>query len=164
MLLRSSHRPRLFPPEKRQWNRLVDIVRNAAPPKMPPGILAALALFPLAGCTRAPSPTAPPMPPSFPAPPPASAASVPGFRQEIFPWILENCTWCHKPGTPSNAGIFLETHAQIKAAADDGSLIASILEPDPEKTMPPVARGLDPVPPAMLLQLQLWIDAGAPEN
>lgn len=93
-----------------------------------------------------------------------TAALVPSFGKEIFPYIEDNCTYCHKPGTQGNAGVFLENYEQIRTYAKDGLLMSSILEPNPEIKMPPVSRGLDPVPPEMIERLRLWIEAGTPDN
>jgi len=78
----------------------------------------------------------------------------------VDPIISQNCERCHSAVAPSS-GIPLEGYANLKAAVDDGVLLGSIRHDDGFVPMPEDAPKL---PDCAIRQIEIWVEAGAPDN
>jgi hypothetical protein len=87
------------------------------------------------------------------------------FSGTIFPLINTNCISCHSGAAPQG-NIHLEDYATISFAAkipagQQGSLYGAISHNPGNAAMPQNAAQL---PDCQILQVQVWIDAGTPDN
>ena len=75
--------------------------------------------------------------------------------------ILElHCTGCHSGASPQG-GISLVNYSDIKARADDGSLLGSISHDVAWSAMP---KNQDKLPDCKIATIRIWIEDGAPDN
>lgn len=80
------------------------------------------------------------------------------FTTDILPIIQSNCAGCHSGNNPS-AGLMLETHGQIQAAASSGNLMNRINGVG--AIMPPNSNGISS---CHKNQIQQWINTAMPNN
>ncbi len=82
------------------------------------------------------------------------------YNAVVMPIIQNNCIGCHGTTNPSG-NISFTSHAQVAAAAADGSLMGCLTGSYPYPIMPENTYGL---PQCMIDQIQEWIVAGMPNN
>ncbi|MBK7872660.1 MAG: c-type cytochrome [Saprospiraceae bacterium] len=82
------------------------------------------------------------------------------FSGFVQPLINARCQGCHS-STSLGGGILLNTYAQIKSTAMDGSLYGSVSHASGYSAMPKVGNTLSP---CELAKIKTWIDAGAQQN
>lgn len=78
----------------------------------------------------------------------------------IAPIIEQNCYDCHQ-GAGSFSGIPLDGYANLKAMVDAGRLVGAVRRQSGFSPMPQDAPSL---PECELLQIEKWVDEGAPDN
>ncbi|HCK21209.1 MAG TPA: hypothetical protein DHW15_03325 [Bacteroidetes bacterium] len=74
--------------------------------------------------------------------------------------ISAYCTGCHGDVSPS-ASLSLTSYENVAFSANNGSLMSSLFATDGYSLMP---YGSSPLPDCRIEQIQLWVDAGAPNN
>lgn len=82
------------------------------------------------------------------------------YNTDVAPIIQANCFQCHSSAS-NISGILLETHAELKAYAQNGFLYGTINHASGFSEMPQGAAKLDDCTIATIKQ---WIDDGAPNN
>jgi mono/diheme cytochrome c family protein len=82
------------------------------------------------------------------------------YSATIAPIIELNCYECHG-GEATISGIPLEGYANLKAVVDEGRLVGAVRHEDGYSAMPKDAQAL---PECQLLQIEKWVDEGAPDN
>lgn len=82
------------------------------------------------------------------------------YSATVAPLLQAQCTGCHS-GTSPSGGISLSTHAGVAAMANNGKLYGAIAHQPGFSAMP---QGGNQLPDCQIKQIQLWIDAGAPNN
>ena len=82
------------------------------------------------------------------------------FAGTILPILKVRCVGCHS-GTSASGGIRLNTHAGVKAVADNGRLMGAITWASGFKPMP---EGGAQLPDCEISQIQAWVDQGALNN
>lgn len=80
------------------------------------------------------------------------------YSQTIKPILDRNCNGCHFAGNSS--GIDLETHADVKASADNGSLLASIKYEPGWSPMPKSGKMDD----CTIAKIEKWVNNGTPND
>lgn len=84
------------------------------------------------------------------------------FSLSVRPLLENYCYSCHSNSTSSFGGnIRLEDYADVKARADNGSLLGSISHAGGFSPMP---KGAAKLQVCQIAIVQKWIDAGAPNN
>ncbi|MCB9246734.1 MAG: hypothetical protein H6606_09935 [Flavobacteriales bacterium] len=82
------------------------------------------------------------------------------FSGVVNPIIANNCLSCHNAGL-ANGNVRLDSYTEIKKYADNGKLLSSIKRDGTiAKAMPPDA----PLGNCRVNQIEVWINAGAPNN
>jgi cytochrome c5 len=82
------------------------------------------------------------------------------FAVTIAPIIQSNCQGCHSGGAPAS-NISLTNFAEIKAAADNGSLMGSIKHLQGFSAMP---KGGNKLSDCDINKLEIWISKSTPNN
>ena len=82
------------------------------------------------------------------------------YLNHIRPILQNTCVGCHSGSTPSGA-INLSTYDGVRSVALNGRLIGAISH-DPDYSAMPQGGAM--LPECEILQIQAWIDAGAPNN
>lgn len=85
------------------------------------------------------------------------------FSGTIQPIITSRCISCHSASAAANSGggIRLDTHANIKLRADNGSL-AGVINHAPG--YPQMPQGGAKLSPCQISLIEEWINEGAPNN
>lgn len=85
------------------------------------------------------------------------------FAISVKPILSGSCLSCHGNNTAASFGgnIKLENYTDVKQRVDDGSLIGSINHASGYSPMPKGSSKLDA---CKINIIQIWIDAGAPNN
>lgn len=82
------------------------------------------------------------------------------FSGTINPVIQQKCISCHG-GSGASGGVRLDSYEEVKVYADNGKLYGSISHASGYSPMPSGQPKLDD---CTLLQFQIWIRNGAPDN
>ncbi len=82
------------------------------------------------------------------------------FSGAVYPVIEQSCLGCHNNSLQSG-NVNLEGYANVKAAADNGSLLGSIRWDAGYVPMPPSGSKL---PECQITRIRKWIEAGAPDD
>ena len=82
-----------------------------------------------------------------------------GYAARIAPIIELNCRGCHSGGSPAG-GVPLTNFSEVKASADNGSLMGTLLASGNFNIMPPAG----PLSDCDIATVQAWIDQGAQNN
>ncbi len=82
------------------------------------------------------------------------------FSGVVNPIISAYCTGCHGDVSPS-ASLSLTSYEDVAFAAANGSLMSSLYATDGYVLMP---YGSSPLPACRIEQIQIWVDAGAPND
>lgn len=85
--------------------------------------------------------------------------SVVKYSVQITNILNTSCLSCHNGSAAAGGGIPLGDYASVKAAADDGSLIASVTRS--VNTMP---KGSARLSDCKIETIRIWIRNGAPNN
>ena len=83
------------------------------------------------------------------------------YTTQIRPILTNWCNSCHAGTAPNGGGISLSSHAGVKAAALDGSLLGSVKQESGYSAMPQTGNKLSNCD---IAKIQKWVDAGAPSN
>ncbi len=85
------------------------------------------------------------------------------FSGTVQPIITSRCISCHSAGAAANSGggIRLDTHANIKLRADNGSLAGVINHASGYPQMP---QGGAKLSECQISLIEQWIEEGAPNN
>lgn len=84
------------------------------------------------------------------------------FSGVVNPIIANNCLSCHNVGL-ANGNVRLDSYTEIKKYVDNGKLLSSIKRDEINaKAMPPVPAA--PLGNCQVEQIEVWINAGAPNN
>lgn len=98
--------------------------------------------------------------------PAACDPDVAYFQQQVLPLLISNCAvpGCHDQATGDNDGIQITDYGSLMAngTVQNGDLMESLTETDPDKVMPP--PGQTPLTPEQIALIQAWIDQGAQDN
>ena len=78
----------------------------------------------------------------------------------VRPILEPHCTGCHSGAAPQG-GISLVNYSDIKARADDGSLLGSIRH---DVAWSPMPKNQDQLPACKIATIRIWIEDGAPDN
>ena len=76
------------------------------------------------------------------------------YSGTIQPLLQTYCVGCHG----SSGGVSLENYAQVKAAADNGSLVGTVNATSPYNLMP---KNGSPLSTCKLRQIEIWVQNGA---
>lgn len=82
------------------------------------------------------------------------------FSAKIDPLLTTYCKSCHSGANPSG-GIPMETYADIKVLADNGSLVGTIDHQPGFSAMP---KGANKLPQCEIDQIKQWVSDGAQNN
>lgn len=93
-------------------------------------------------------------------PPDTCDTSQVTYSLTIAPIIEQNCFACHG-GEATISGIPLEGYDNLKTMVDAGRLVGAVRHLDGFSAMPQDAPAL---PECMLLQIEKWVNDGAPDN
>lgn len=80
------------------------------------------------------------------------------YSRDVQPIITNYCVSCH---SATNPGTKLETYSQLKAKADDGTLVESLKGNVPAGLMP---QGGPPLNNTQITNITNWVNQGAPNN
>ena len=80
------------------------------------------------------------------------------YSATIAPILTDNCTGCHNSSNPSG-GIILTNYSKVQSVASSGVLM-NALTGKGVPVMPPSG----PLSACMILQFQIWIRNGMPNN
>lgn len=82
------------------------------------------------------------------------------YTNDVWPVINANCTVCHGGGFPS-ANVSLTNYNEIVTASKNGSLLGVIRH---DAGWPPMPNGGGMLPDCNIKKIEIWINAGSPEN
>lgn len=82
------------------------------------------------------------------------------FSLHIAPLVQTQCAGCHQGNNPSG-GVFLNNYTTIREQALSGQLVGTAAHLPGFQPMPPAGAGMSD---CEVRQLELWVEAGAPEN
>lgn len=82
------------------------------------------------------------------------------FQNDIQPILQNNCLGCHGSVNPSG-GVVLQGHAGVKTVADNGRLLGAIKHQPGFKPMP---NGQPQLNSCLIVKIESWVQAGAPNN
>jgi hypothetical protein len=82
------------------------------------------------------------------------------YAATIAPIIVQNCFDCHQ-GAGSISGIPLDGYENLKAMVDAGRLVGALRRLNGFSPMPKDAAAL---PECDLVQIEKWVNEGAPDN
>lgn len=81
------------------------------------------------------------------------------YSVQITSIINSSCISCHGGTAANGGGIRLGTYAEIKAFADNGSLLNAVT-----RTSNPMPKGGPRLTDCRIAELRIWIQNGAPNN
>jgi hypothetical protein len=81
------------------------------------------------------------------------------YANHISPILSSFCISCHSGSFPSG-NVLLDNYASVSTYAGTGQLLGTINHISPYNLMPPTA----PLNQCQLRQIELWVNAGAPNN
>ena len=96
--------------------------------------------------------------PSLPAN--CDTSNIP-FANYIQPLLENHCIVCHSGDGSLSGGILFEAYEQIKTQVDNGSFLGAISH---SSGFPEMPQGGDKLPACDLYKIEMWINAGAPNN
>lgn len=82
------------------------------------------------------------------------------YSNDVWPVIEVNCTTCHNNGSPSG-NVSLSNYDEIVAAAQNGSLLGTIRH---ESGWSPMPKGGGKLPECDIQYIEIWVNAGTPDN
>lgn len=82
------------------------------------------------------------------------------YSTHIQPILQSNCYGCHGNGQV-NGGVTLDSHAGVKAVADNGRLVGAITHASGFSPMP---QGAAKLSECNINRIKAWIQDGAPNN
>jgi hypothetical protein len=82
------------------------------------------------------------------------------YSQTVVPLLNNNCMSCHSQAS-AQGGIILEGYANVKTYADNGRLLGAVKW---DAGFSPMPQGGNKLNNCAILQLETWVNAGAPEN
>lgn len=85
--------------------------------------------------------------------------STMSYANHIAPILSSFCLSCHSGSFPSG-NVLLDNYASVNTYAGSGQLLGTINHISPYSLMPPTA----PLNQCQLRQIELWVNAGAPNN
>lgn len=83
------------------------------------------------------------------------------YSLTIAPIIAQNCFACHSSATSQVSGILLEGYDHLKAMVDAERLVGAIRRQEGFSAMPQNGPAL---PECDILQIEKWVNDGAPNN
>jgi len=86
--------------------------------------------------------------------------STPTFRTDVLPLLQARCNNCHS-GSFASANVSLETHTQVVARVQDGSLLGTITHAGGFSPMPKNSTRLSACD---IQKIQAWVEAGSLNN
>jgi cytochrome c5 len=90
---------------------------------------------------------------------PCDTASTMSYSQHIAPILSSFCFSCHSGHTPT-AGVDLTDYNNVFTYASNGQLVGTVKHLSGFNQMPPTG----PIDPCKQRQIELWVQAGAPNN
>ncbi len=82
------------------------------------------------------------------------------FSGSVWPIVNTSCTGCHSGSAPQG-GVSLTNHAQVAAAAADGSLLGSL---NGTGGFTPMPYNSTPLSDCSIATIRIWIENGAPND
>jgi cytochrome c5 len=83
------------------------------------------------------------------------------FSANVQPILETNCYSCHSNTTFSISGVKLQDHADVKARAENGSLLGTISH---AAGFPPMPQGGSKLSACNINKIRAWINQGALNN
>lgn len=90
---------------------------------------------------------------------PCDSTSTMTYSGHVAPILSSYCYSCHSGPTPS-ANVSLDNYTSVSAYAASGQLLGTLKHIAPYSQMPPSA----PLDHCKIKQIELWVNAGAPNN
>lgn len=81
------------------------------------------------------------------------------YSVQIISMLNTSCLNCHGGTAAAGDGIKLDDYASVKAAADNGSLLESVI-----RSVNPMPKGAGRLDDCRIAELRTWIRQGAPNN
>ncbi len=95
----------------------------------------------------------------YPDPTPCDTTNV-TYSGSVAPVMAANCNGCHSSSSPS-AGIITDNYNSLKVVADNGKLQGAI---NHQSGYSPMPKGGNKLNACDLTKIDIWINAGAPNN
>lgn len=82
------------------------------------------------------------------------------YSNSVLPVIDTYCISCHNDAL-ANGNVSFSSYEKIAAVATSGKLLGVIRH---DSGYPPMPQGADKLPDCTIMQIEAWVNAGAPNN